>query len=60
MVDRFNRMLLRTLRGLRDLRRYAPVVIQSAGQVNVGAQQVNVSGARRGALITVSGPGGGR
>jgi len=31
---------------LRDLRRYGPaVVVQNAGQVNVGAQQVNVAGA---------------
>jgi len=36
MMDRYNRLLLRTLRGLRDLRRYAPVVIQNAGQVNIG------------------------
>jgi hypothetical protein len=44
MVDRFNRMFLRTLRALRDLRRYAPtVVVQNAGQVNVGAAQVNVN-----------------
>ncbi len=44
MVDRFNRLFLRTLRALRDLRRYArPVIVQQAGQVNVGAQQVNVA-----------------
>ena len=44
MADRFNRLFLRTLRALRDLRRYSsPVVIQNAGQVNVGGQQVNVS-----------------
>ena len=43
MVDRWNRMFLRCLRQLRDLRRYSPVVIQNAGQVNVGGQQVNVS-----------------
>jgi len=43
MVDRFNRMVLRTLRALRDLRRYTPnVIVQNAGQVNVGEQQVNV------------------
>jgi hypothetical protein len=46
MADRFNRMFLRTLRQMRDLRRYGtPVVIQNAGQVNVaanGGQQVNV------------------
>ncbi len=39
MVDRFNRLFLRTLRQLRDLRRYAPTVtIQNVGQVNIGAQ----------------------
>ena len=44
MADRFNRLFLRTLRALRDLRRYSPaVVVQHAGQVNVGAQQINVS-----------------
>jgi hypothetical protein len=43
MVDRYNRMVLRTLRALRDLRRYAPsIVVQNAGQVNVGERQVNV------------------
>lgn len=44
MVDRFNKIFLRTLRALRDLRRYAPaVIVQNAGQVNVGGQQVNVA-----------------
>ena len=44
MMDRFNRLFLRTLRQLRDLRRYAPqVTIQSAGQVNIGGQQVNLT-----------------
>jgi hypothetical protein len=48
MADRFNRLFLRTLRHLRDLRRYGgPVIVQSAGQVNVGAhveaQQVSVA-----------------
>jgi hypothetical protein len=48
MVDRYNKMFIRTLRALRDLRRYAPsVVIQNAGQVNVGSQQVNVAPRRR-------------
>jgi hypothetical protein len=43
MVDRFNKMFLRTLRALRDLRRYSPtVVVQNAEQVNVGREQVNV------------------
>jgi hypothetical protein len=45
MVDRFNRIFLRSLRALRDLRRCPPpVVVQNAGQVNVGQQQVNVAG----------------
>jgi len=43
MVDRFNRLFLRTLRGLRDLRRYSSVTIQNAGQVNIGTQQVNAA-----------------
>jgi hypothetical protein len=45
MVERFNRIFLRTLGALRDLRRCPPpVVVQNAGQVNVGQQQVNVAG----------------
>ena len=37
MADRFHRMFMRTLRALRDLRRYSPaVIVQNAGQVNVG------------------------
>ncbi len=44
MIDRFNRLFLRTLRQLRDLRRYAQAVtIQQAGQVNIGGQQVNMA-----------------
>ena len=44
MMDRFNRLMLRTLRQLRDLRRYTPqVVIQNAEQVNLAHQQVNLS-----------------
>jgi hypothetical protein len=44
MVDRFSRIFVRTLRALRDLRRYASVVVvQNAGQVNVGDQQVNMA-----------------
>jgi hypothetical protein len=42
MAERFHRMFPRNVRALRDLRRY-PVVVQNAGQVNVGAQQVNVA-----------------
>lgn len=43
MADRFDRMFMRALRQLRDLRRYT-VVVQQATQVNVGDQQVNVTG----------------
>lgn len=43
LADGHNRQFLRVLRQLRDLRRYAPVVIQNAQQVNVGNQQLNVS-----------------
>lgn len=48
MVDRFHKLFMRTLRQLRDLRRYTPtVMIQNAGQVNLGnqSQQLNVTGA---------------
>jgi hypothetical protein len=45
MVDRFNRMFLRTLRAFCNLRKVPlAVVVQNAGQVNVGQQQVNVTG----------------
>lgn len=41
MVDRWNRMYLRVLRQLRDLRRYnPPVVVNNGGQVNIGEQQI--------------------
>jgi hypothetical protein len=44
MMDRFNKIFLRSLRALRDLRRYASkVIVQNAAQVNVGGQQMNVS-----------------
>jgi len=40
MVDRFNRMFLRTLRAFQDLRRRAPaVIVQNVGQVTIGEQQ---------------------
>ena len=46
MADRYNRLFLRTLRQLRDLRRYVvPVTINNPQQVNIaaeGGQQVNV------------------
>lgn len=41
-ADRWNRIFLRTLRQLRDLRRYN-VNIVNAGQVNIAQQQVNVA-----------------
>jgi hypothetical protein len=51
MAYRFQGLYMRTLRQMRDLRRYAsPVVIQNAGQVNVaadGGQQVNVQKKRK-------------
>jgi hypothetical protein len=45
MAERFNGMFLRTLKALRHLRRQVPgVVVQNAGQSNVGQQQqLNVS-----------------
>ena len=43
-MERFHGIFLRTLKALRDLRRQVPgVVVQNAGQVNVGQQQLNVS-----------------
>ena len=36
LADGYNRQFLRVLRQLRDLRRYASVVIQNAQQANVG------------------------
>jgi hypothetical protein len=45
MVERFQRLHLRALKALQDRRRGGPpVVVRRAGQVNVGAQQVNVCG----------------
>jgi hypothetical protein len=43
LADGYNRQFLRVLRQLRDLRRYTPVVIHNAQQVNVGNQQLNFS-----------------
>jgi hypothetical protein len=43
MVERWHRMFLKTLEALQDLRRRPPVVVRRAGQVNIGAQQVNVA-----------------
>ena len=44
MMDRFNKIFLRSLRALRDLRRHGrPLIVQNAGQVNVAEQQMNLS-----------------
>jgi hypothetical protein len=46
MADRFNRIFMRTLRQLRDLRRYSPVTINNPNQVNIaadGGKQINVN-----------------
>lgn len=47
MADRWNRIYMRTLRNLRDLRRYSvPVTINNPQQVNIaanGGQQVNMT-----------------
>ena len=44
MVDRFHKIMTRTMRTLHELRRRAPVVVvQNASQVNVAQQQFNVS-----------------
>ncbi len=44
MAERFHRMYVRTLRAMKDHRRYTgPVVVQNAGQVNVGGQQLNLA-----------------
>jgi hypothetical protein len=44
MADRFHRLGIRTIRVLRDLRRYdLNVSITNQGQVNIGAQQMNAA-----------------
>jgi hypothetical protein len=42
MAERFNKIYLRTLRALQNMRR-VPVIVQNAGQVNLALQQVNIS-----------------
>jgi hypothetical protein len=43
-VDRFNRIMLRTLKPLTDLqRRTPPITIHQAGHVDLGAQRVNLA-----------------
>ncbi len=41
MADRWNRIYMRTLIQVRDLRRYAPVTINNANQVNITAESGN-------------------
>lgn len=43
MIDRFNKMFLRCVRSLRDLRRYPVTVNAPGGQVNIGDKQINVA-----------------
>jgi hypothetical protein len=44
LCDRFNRIMIRTLRAMRDLRRYTgPLTINNPQQVNIGAQQINTT-----------------
>jgi hypothetical protein len=47
MVERFQGMFVRALKALRELRRQVPVVVQNAGQVNVGDKQVNINASDR-------------
>ena len=51
MMDRYNKLFLRTLRQLRDFRRYStPITINNPQQVNIaadGGKQVNVAEAER-------------
>jgi hypothetical protein len=50
MVDRWNRLFLRTLRQLRDLRRYTPsVVVGNVNQLNIAQQQMNVAATQQNA-----------
>lgn len=44
MVDRFQRLYLRTLRALQDLLKGGTVHIRHAGQVNHAQRQVNLNG----------------
>jgi hypothetical protein len=49
MMERYNRIFLRTLRALCDMRRHGgPVIVRTGGQVNVAQQQVNVNSEPRG------------
>jgi hypothetical protein len=44
MMERFNRIFLRTLRALCEMRGHSsPVIVQNGGQMNVAQQQVNLN-----------------
>lgn len=44
MMDRYNRVFLRTLRASCDTRRHGgPVIVKKGGQMNVAQRQVNVA-----------------
>ena len=48
MADRFHKMYVRTLKQMREHRRYSPVLIANAAQVNIaadGGQQINYANA---------------
>jgi hypothetical protein len=49
MAERWQKLFVRALRSLRDLRRHAPPVVLAGpgSQVNVGQQQINTTGATR-------------
>jgi len=48
MAERWQKLFVRALRALRDLRRHAPPVVLAGpgSQVNVGQQQINTTGTR--------------
>ncbi|MBX3296141.1 MAG: hypothetical protein KF762_10560 [Acidobacteria bacterium] len=51
MTDGFHRLFMRTLRQLRDLRRYSSVTITNANQVNIatnGGKQANIAASASG------------
>jgi len=47
MVERFHRSLTRSLRSLQEWRRRSTVVVENAGQVNVGEKQVKLQVSNR-------------
>jgi hypothetical protein len=51
MMDRYNRIFLRTLRALCEMRRHgSPVIVKKGGQMNVAQQQLNLN-VEPGALV---------